>query len=115
MHAIHNHDLLTWLMGPAAKVFAQTATRVNPIEVEDCAVAVRRAIRRLPRGIDDGCRIAGQPRRCRRFAGARHRALPFGGDWVRRNSADWLRQPSLQQLVPVEAPRPFLPNGIPEG
>jgi predicted dehydrogenase len=39
MHAIHNHDLLTWLMGPAASVFAQTATRVNPIEVEDCAVA----------------------------------------------------------------------------
>jgi predicted dehydrogenase len=39
MHAIHNHDLLTWLIGPAASVFARTATRVNPIEVEDCAVA----------------------------------------------------------------------------
>ena len=39
MHAIHNHDLMTWLMGPAASVFARTATRVNPIEVEDCAVA----------------------------------------------------------------------------
>ena len=39
MHAIHTHDLMTWLMGPAASVFAQTATRVNPIEVEDCAVA----------------------------------------------------------------------------
>ena len=39
MHAIHNHDLVTWLMGPAASVFAQTATRVNPVEVEDCAVA----------------------------------------------------------------------------
>ena len=39
MHAIHNHDLMTWLMGPAAGVFARTATRVNPIEVEDCAVA----------------------------------------------------------------------------
>jgi len=39
MHAIHNHDLVTWLLGPAASVFAQTATRVNPIEVEDCAVA----------------------------------------------------------------------------
>ncbi|MBI3512760.1 MAG: Gfo/Idh/MocA family oxidoreductase [Proteobacteria bacterium] len=38
-HAIHAHDLLTYLMGPIASVFARTATRVNPIEVEDCAVA----------------------------------------------------------------------------
>jgi predicted dehydrogenase len=38
-HAIHSHDLLTYLMGPAASVFARTATRVNPVEVEDCAVA----------------------------------------------------------------------------
>ncbi len=37
--AIHSHDLMTWLMGPVASVFAATATRVNPIEVEDCAVA----------------------------------------------------------------------------
>jgi predicted dehydrogenase len=37
--AIHSHDLMTWLMGPIASVFAATATRVNPIEVEDCAVA----------------------------------------------------------------------------
>jgi len=27
------------LMGPVASVFARTTTRVNPIEVEDCAVA----------------------------------------------------------------------------
>src|ERR1700694_4383305 len=27
------------LMGPVASVFARTATRVNPIAVEDCAVA----------------------------------------------------------------------------
>jgi predicted dehydrogenase len=39
MHAIHSHDLMTWLMGAVASVFARTATRVNPIEVEDCAVA----------------------------------------------------------------------------
>ena len=39
MHAIHTHDLMTWLMGPVASVFGYTATRVNPIEVEDCAVA----------------------------------------------------------------------------
>src|SRR5215472_10974258 len=39
MHAIHNHDLMMWLMGPVASVFACTATLVNPIEVEDCAVA----------------------------------------------------------------------------
>lgn len=38
-HAIHSHDILTYLMGPVASVFARTATRVNPIEVEDCAVA----------------------------------------------------------------------------
>jgi predicted dehydrogenase len=39
MHAIHSHDLMTWLMGPVASVFARTATRVNRIEVEDCGVA----------------------------------------------------------------------------
>ncbi|QAU48883.1 Gfo/Idh/MocA family protein [Bradyrhizobium guangzhouense] len=38
-HAIHSHDILTWLMGDIAEVFARTATRVNAIEVEDCAVA----------------------------------------------------------------------------
>lgn len=38
-HAIHAHDLLTYLMGPVATVFARTATRVNQIEVEDTAVA----------------------------------------------------------------------------
>ena len=38
-HAIHSHDILTFLMGDIASVFAHTATRVNPIEVEDCAVA----------------------------------------------------------------------------
>jgi predicted dehydrogenase len=38
-HAIHSHDLMTYLMGPVASVFARTTTRVNPVEVEDCAVA----------------------------------------------------------------------------
>ena len=38
-HAIHSHDILTYLMGDVASVFARTATRVNKIEVEDCAVA----------------------------------------------------------------------------
>ena len=38
-HAIHAHDILTFLMGDIASVFARTATRVNQIEVEDCAVA----------------------------------------------------------------------------
>jgi predicted dehydrogenase len=38
-HAIHSHDILTWLMGDIAEVYARTATRVNAIEVEDCAVA----------------------------------------------------------------------------
>ena len=36
-HAIHNHDLLTYIMGPVASVSAVTGTRVNPIETEDCA------------------------------------------------------------------------------
>ena len=39
-HAIHNHDILTYVLGPARSVFARTATRVNPIETEDCAAAV---------------------------------------------------------------------------
>jgi predicted dehydrogenase len=38
-HAIHAHDLLTYLMGPIASVFARTDTRVNTVEVEDTAVA----------------------------------------------------------------------------
>lgn len=37
--AIHSHDLLTYVMGPVASVFARTATRVNAVEVEDCAAA----------------------------------------------------------------------------
>ncbi len=36
-HAIHNHDLLTSVMGPIKALSAITATRVNDIEVEDCA------------------------------------------------------------------------------
>lgn len=36
-HAIHNHDLLTYILGPIASLSAMTKTRVNPIEVEDCA------------------------------------------------------------------------------
>jgi predicted dehydrogenase len=37
--AIHATDMLTYIGGPVARVFARTTTRVNPIEVEDCAVA----------------------------------------------------------------------------
>ena len=36
-HAIHIHDLLPSILGPVAQVFADVATRVNDIEVEDCA------------------------------------------------------------------------------
>mgnify|MGYP005993297515 CR=1 FL=1 len=36
-HAIHIHDLLPTLLGPIDRVFADLATRVNDIEVEDCA------------------------------------------------------------------------------
>ena len=38
-HALHIHDLLCFVMGPVEKVYAQVATRVNPVETEDCAVA----------------------------------------------------------------------------
>src|SRR6185436_19164175 len=38
-HVIHSHDIMTYLMGPVASVFCRTTTRINPIEVEDCAVA----------------------------------------------------------------------------
>ena len=38
-HAIHPHDMLTYLVGPVARVFGRVATRVNPIETEDCASA----------------------------------------------------------------------------
>lgn len=35
--AIHSHDALTYINGPIRRVFARAATRVNKIEVEDCA------------------------------------------------------------------------------
>lgn len=43
-HAIHAHDMLNYIQGPSAEVFAMTATRVNPIETEDnAALSVRLA------------------------------------------------------------------------
>ncbi|MEO0542723.1 MAG: Gfo/Idh/MocA family oxidoreductase [Pseudomonadota bacterium] len=36
-HAIHAHDLLSLVLGDVAAVGAMVDTRVNPIEVEDCA------------------------------------------------------------------------------
>lgn len=41
-HAIHIHDLICAILGPVARVQAETATRVNPIETEDCAAIVLR-------------------------------------------------------------------------
>lgn len=38
-HAIHTHDLLCYVLGPPRHLFAYTTTRVNDIEVEDCAAA----------------------------------------------------------------------------
>ena len=38
-HAIHIHDILTYLMGDIAQLFGRVATRVNAIEVEDCVSA----------------------------------------------------------------------------
>jgi predicted dehydrogenase len=37
--AVHALDMLTYIAGPPTRVFCRVATRVNPIEVEDCAVA----------------------------------------------------------------------------
>jgi predicted dehydrogenase len=37
--AIHIHDVLLWLVGPVKAASCFKTTRVNPIEVEDCAVA----------------------------------------------------------------------------
>ena len=43
-HAIHAHDMLSYIQGPIAEVFAFGATLVNPIEVEDtAALSVRLA------------------------------------------------------------------------
>lgn len=43
-HAIHLHDWLTMALGPVESVFAEIDTRVNAIEVEDCAaLAIRMA------------------------------------------------------------------------
>lgn len=36
-HAIHIHDLLPSILGPVSRIYADVATRVNDIEVEDCA------------------------------------------------------------------------------
>lgn len=38
-HAIHPHDMFTYLMGDLKSLFGRVATRVNPIEVEDCVSA----------------------------------------------------------------------------
>jgi predicted dehydrogenase len=38
-HAIHAHDALYYILGPAKSVFARATTRVNKIEVEDCLSA----------------------------------------------------------------------------
>ncbi|MBN9063491.1 MAG: oxidoreductase [Rhizobiales bacterium 65-9] len=35
--AIHSHDMLSYINGPIRRLFARVATRVNKIEVEDCA------------------------------------------------------------------------------
>ena len=36
-HAIHAHDMVTYINGPVARLYARCTTRVNPVEVEDCA------------------------------------------------------------------------------
>ena len=41
-HAIHCHDLICHVLGPVKDVSAFTDTRVNPIEVEDCAAIALR-------------------------------------------------------------------------
>ena len=41
-HAIHAHDIVNYVLGPNEAVYAMTATRVNRIEVEDCAAVALR-------------------------------------------------------------------------
>ncbi|HET8930599.1 MAG TPA: Gfo/Idh/MocA family oxidoreductase [Acidimicrobiales bacterium] len=41
-HAVHIHDLLTWIGGPLTEIHALVDTRVNDVATEDCAVAVGR-------------------------------------------------------------------------
>lgn len=41
-HAIHAHDLLSLILGDISAVSAMVDTRVNPIEVEDCAAIAMR-------------------------------------------------------------------------
>ena len=36
-HSIHIHDLICMILGPVSNVYAKLSTRVNDIEVEDCA------------------------------------------------------------------------------
>src|SRR6056300_1634454 len=36
-HSIHIHDLITMIFGPVSSLYAKLSTRVNDIEVEDCA------------------------------------------------------------------------------
>ena len=36
-HAIHIHDLVSMILGPVSSIYAKLSTRVNKIEVEDCA------------------------------------------------------------------------------
>jgi predicted dehydrogenase len=36
-HSIHIHDLISMIFGPVSNLFAKLTTRVNNIEVEDCA------------------------------------------------------------------------------
>jgi predicted dehydrogenase len=38
-HAIHAHDMLTYVLGPIASVYCRASTLVNAIEVEDTAAA----------------------------------------------------------------------------
>lgn len=42
-HAVHIHDLLTWIGGPLTEIHALVDTRVNDVATEDCAVAVGRS------------------------------------------------------------------------
>jgi len=39
-NGVHTLDLLQWVMGMPRRVFADTATAVHPIEVEDLAAGL---------------------------------------------------------------------------
>ena len=99
-HAIHAHDLLRCLFGDVAQVSAQLATRINPIETEDCAALSLRMVNGALAtssvtlgGADDTTRIRLIFEQLTATSGAKPYA-PMDQDWVFQ-----ARDPSAQAKI----------------